>query len=74
MTPAESKMRILAEWRTWVGHREATDSHTTKEVAAFLEQMESNHPDLLSFESSSGKLEIVTGWLLGAGLISPHKA
>jgi len=22
MTQAEAKMRILAEWRTWVGHRE----------------------------------------------------
>ena len=71
MTPTESKMRILAEWRIWVGHREAADSHTTKEVAAFLDEMESSHPELLSFESSSGKWEIVPGWLLGAGLISP---
>ncbi len=23
MTQAEAKMRILAEWRTWVGHRQA---------------------------------------------------
>jgi hypothetical protein len=28
MTQAEAKMRILAEWRTWVGHRQTSDSHT----------------------------------------------
>jgi hypothetical protein len=51
-------MRILAEWRTWVGHREAADSHTTDEVAPFLEEMESRHPEFCRLKAltASGKL------------------
>jgi len=49
MTQAEAKMRILAEWRTWVGHREVADSHTGAESSVFFGEIEQNHPDLLSF-------------------------
>jgi hypothetical protein len=68
MTPAEGKMRILAEWRTWIGHRQAAVSHTTAEAWTFFKEIEQNQPDLLSFESAD-KWELVKGWLLGAGLI-----
>ncbi len=54
MTQAEAKMRILAEWRTWVGHRQV---------------IEQNHPDLLSFESSDDKRQLVKRCLVDAGLI-----
>ena len=69
MTPAEAKMRILAEWRTWIGHRQAADSHTTAEVSTFVAELEQNQPDLFSFESTEDKLQVVKGWLLDAGLI-----
>ncbi len=69
MTPGEAKMRILAEWRIWIGHRMAADSHTKAEVSEFVAETEQNHPDLLSFESSDDKLQVVKGWLLDAGLI-----
>jgi hypothetical protein len=69
MTPAEAKMRILAEWRTWIGHRQAADSHTTTEVSAFVAELEQNQPDLFSFESTEDKLQVVKAWLLDAGLI-----
>src|ERR1700720_1474348 len=36
MTQSEAKMRILAEWRTWVGHRQATDTHTSAETSVFF--------------------------------------
>jgi len=36
MTPSEAKLRILAEWRTWVGHQQSVVSHTTAEALAFL--------------------------------------
>ena len=69
MTPAEAKMRILAEWRTWIGHRQAADSHTTAEVSEFVIDIQQNHPDLFSFESTVDKMEAVKDWLLDAGLI-----
>ncbi len=69
MTPAEAKMRILAEWRTWIGHQQAADSHTTEEVSKFVAEIEQNHPDLFSFKSKDDKLKVVEDWLLSAGLI-----
>jgi hypothetical protein len=69
MTQAEAKMRILAEFRTWVGHRQVTDSHTSADASAFFEEIEQNHADLLSFESSEDKRHLVNRWLLDAGLI-----
>jgi hypothetical protein len=47
MAPSEAKLRILAEWRTWVGHQQSAVSHTTAE-AAFFEEIEENNPELLS--------------------------
>jgi hypothetical protein len=69
MTPAESKMRILAEWRTWIGHRQAADSERAEEVSVFFGEIEANRPDLLSFETKGDKLDVVTSWLTDAGLI-----
>ena len=69
MTPAEAKMRILAEWRTWIGHRQAPHSHTTADVSAFVAELEQNQPDLFSLKSTESKLQVVKGWLLNAGLI-----
>ena len=69
MTQAEAKMRILAEWRTWVGHREVADSHTGAESSVFFGEIEQNHPDLLSFESADYKRQLVKRWLVDAGLI-----
>jgi hypothetical protein len=69
MTQGEAKMRILAEWRTWVGHRHLTDSHTSADAAVFFGEIEQNRPDLLSFESSEDKRQLVSGWLIDAGLI-----
>jgi hypothetical protein len=69
MTPAEAKMRILAEWRTWVGHRQLADSHTSAESSVFFGEIQQNHPDLLSFESSEDKRQLVNRWLVDAGLI-----
>jgi hypothetical protein len=70
MTPSEAKLRILAEWRTWVGHQQSAVSHTTAEALAFFKEIEQNKPDLLSFDSAD-KWEFVKGWLLNAGLIKP---
>ena len=69
MTPAESKMRLLAEWRTWIGHREAADGHTAIDASNFVAYIDQNHSDLLSFESDENKLDVVRGWLQDAGLI-----
>ena len=69
MTQAEAKMRILAEWRTWVGHREVADSHTGAKSSVFFGEIEKNHPDLLSFESSDDKRQLIKRWLVNAGLI-----
>jgi hypothetical protein len=69
MTQAEAKMRILAEWRTWVGHRQVTDSHTSADSSVFFGEIEHNQPDLLSFESSDDKRQLLKRWLVDAGLI-----
>ena len=69
MTPAEAKMRIFAEWRTWIGHRQVADSHTTADVSAFVAELEQNQPDLFSFETTEDKLQVVKSWLMHAGLI-----
>jgi hypothetical protein len=73
MTQAEAKMRILAEWRTWVGHRQLADSHTSAESSAessvFFGEIEQNPPNLLSFESSDDKRQLVNRWLVDAGLM-----
>ena len=70
MTPSEAKLRILAEWRTWVGHQQSAVSHTTTEALAFFKEIEQNKPELLSFDSAD-KWEFVKSWLLNAGLIKP---
>ena len=69
MTPGEAKIRLLAEWRTWIGHRQAADSHTAIEASDFVTYIEQNHHDLLSFESDESKTDVVTRWLQEAGLI-----
>jgi len=69
MTSAGAKMHILAEWRTWVGHRQGVDSHTRAESSVFFAELEQKHPDLLSFESDDDKQQLVNRWLLDAGLI-----
>ena len=69
MTSAEAKMRLLAEWRTWIGHLEAAVSHTKIEASNFVTYIEENHADLLSFESNESKPEIVGRWLEDAGLV-----
>jgi hypothetical protein len=69
MTPAEAKMRILAEWRIWIGHRQAADSHTGADASVFFEEMGQNHPDLLSFESAEDKRQLINRWLVEVGLI-----
>ncbi len=68
MTPAEAKMRILAEWRTWIGHQQSAVSHKATEALTFFRELERNKPDLLSFESAD-KWDFVKGWLQSAGLI-----
>jgi hypothetical protein len=70
MTQSEAKLRILAEWRTWVGHQQAVVSHTAAEALAFFNEIERNKPELLSFDSAD-KWELVKSWLLNAGLIKP---
>ena len=47
MTPAEAKMRLLAEWRTWIGRRQAADGHTAIEASNFVVYVQQNHADLL---------------------------
>lgn len=69
MTQAEAKMRVLAEFRTWVGHRNGVTSHTSAEALVFFKEIQQNHADLLSFESSEDKRHLVDRWLLDAGLI-----
>jgi hypothetical protein len=68
MTPAEAKMRILAEWRTWIGHREPAVSHSVAEALTFFEDISLNKPELLSFESTD-KWGFVKSWLVNAGLV-----
>jgi hypothetical protein len=72
MTPSEAKLRILAGWRTWVGHQQSAVSRTTAEALAFLKEIEQNKPELLSFDSAD-KWEFVKSWLLKAAL-TPNKA
>lgn len=69
MTLGEAKLRLLAEWRTWIGHRQAADGHTATEASDFVVYIEQNHSDLLSFEADESKTDLVTGWLTDAGLI-----
>jgi hypothetical protein len=40
-----------------------------RRVIGVLREIEQNHPDLLSFESSDDKRQLTNGWLVGAGLI-----
>ena len=56
-------MRILAEWRTWVGHRQLPDSNTHADALVFFGEIEQNQPNLLSFESAEDKRQLVRRWL-----------
>lgn len=67
MTKAEAKMRLLAEWRTWIGHRGVTGSATKKDAADFFLHIQFKHPELVSFDGAEPSL--VTDWLHRAGLI-----
>ena len=52
MTPSEAKLRMLAEWRTWVGHQQSAVSRSTAEALAFFKEIEQNKPELLSLNSA----------------------
>jgi hypothetical protein len=69
MTPGEAKIRLLAEWRTWIGHRQAAVGHTAIDASNFVAYIEQNRADLLTFESNDRKVDVVRRWLQGAGLI-----
>lgn len=69
MTEGEAKLRILAEWRTWVGHQQAADSHTLSEATRFFDEIARNQPDLLSFEGPVDKWVFVKTALTHAGLL-----
>lgn len=69
MTAGEAKLRLLAEWRTWIGHGEAAGGHTAKDASDFVAYIEETHTDLLSFEGDENKTDVVKGWLQSAGLI-----
>ena len=70
MTQAEAKMRILAEWRTWIGHQRVTGFNTTAEALVFFGEIQQNQPHLLSFEGpDDDKWRLVKGWLTDAGLV-----
>lgn len=53
MTKAEAKMRLLAEWRTWIGHRGVTGSSTKKDAADFFLHIQFKHPELVSLMARS---------------------
>lgn len=59
VTPSEVKLRILAEWRTWIGHRQEIRSHTPADAALFVDHLAATSPDLLAFEGAD---ERVTLW------------
>jgi hypothetical protein len=69
MTPSEAKMRILAEWRTWIGHREIVGAAPEKDALDFFGELAKVNPDLLSFETDEDKWDAVKRWLFDAGLI-----
>lgn len=69
MSQPEAKIRILAERRTWIGHRQLPDSNTGADASVFFREIEQNRPDLLSFETSEDKRQLVNRWLVDAGLI-----
>lgn len=66
-------MRILAEWRTWIGHREILRMATSEDAAAFYDHIEAGYADLLSFDDSEPKAAVVEDWLARAGLIRLDK-
>lgn len=68
MTRAEAKMRMLAEWRTWIGHRGISGSATQTDAEDFYSHIELKYPELLAFEDADRIL--VMDWLRRAGLIS----
>jgi hypothetical protein len=63
MTQAEAKMRIPAEWRTWVGHRQVADSHTSAESSVFFERSSKITPTCFRSKAlmTSGSLQ-TDGW------------
>lgn len=73
MTRTEAKMRILAEWRTWIGHREISRMATSEDATAFYDHIETGNPDLLSFEESEPKAAVLEDWLARASLIKLDK-
>ena len=58
MTQAEAKTRILAEWRTWVGHRQVTDSQTSADSSVFFGEIEQITPTCFRLKAlmTSGSL------------------
>jgi hypothetical protein len=69
LTPGEAKLRILAEWRTWIGHRQQAIAHSAEEALIFFREIEQDKPELLTFDSGGDTWECVKGWLVNAGLI-----
>ena len=69
MTQGEAKLRLLAEWRTWIGHGNAAGGHTAVDASNFVTFIEQHHSDLLSFDGDEGKASVVKQWLQDAGLI-----
>jgi hypothetical protein len=69
MTQTEAKMRILAEWRTWIRQEQCAPPHAAHLALTFFGDIQRDHPELLSFRAKADKRQIVRGWLETAGLI-----
>jgi hypothetical protein len=71
MTKTEAKMRILAEWRTWIRQARAVPPHNALLAFSFFGDIQRHHPEFLSFHVrlDQDKWQIVKGWLQTAGNI-----
>ena len=69
MTQTEAKMRILAQWRTWICQQQATAPRTAQLGLLFFGDVQRLHPEMLEFASEDDKWQIVKGWLTNAMLI-----
>lgn len=71
MKIGDAEREIIAEWHQWRARTlSAVDKPTGNDAFVFFGYLGSERPELLGFQGSGDKWQIIHGWLLRRGYVS----
>jgi hypothetical protein len=70
MRESDAETAILLEWRTWAPRNFPSRPELTKaDAQMFFAYLQTEKPQLLAFETTRDKWQVVHGWLLGRAFV-----